>query len=60
MTENYLSSPNQVEDILLNSDDEVSMLLSKLDAVLVIVKEYLLDNESITMEQTKELINEVF
>jgi len=60
MTENYVLLPNQAEQILADVNDEVVMLLSKLDAVLVIVKEYLLDNESITMEQTKELINEVF
>jgi ATP-dependent metalloprotease FtsH len=60
MTENYISLPNQAEQILEDANDEVAMLLSKLDAVLVIVKEYLLDNESITMEQTKALINEIF
>ncbi|HIP51144.1 MAG TPA: AAA family ATPase [Campylobacterales bacterium] len=60
MTENYVLLPSQAEQILADANDEVAMLLSKLDAVLVIVKEYLLDNESITMEQTKELINEVF
>ena len=60
MTENYLSVPNQAEEILVDANEEVEMLLSKLDAVLVIVKEYLLDTESISMEQTKLLINEVF
>ena len=60
MTENYISLPNQEVQILADASDEVEVLLSKLDAVLVIVKEYLLDNESITMEQTKALINEVF
>ncbi|CAA6815424.1 MAG: Cell division protein FtsH (EC [uncultured Sulfurovum sp.] len=60
MTENYTASPNHSEQILADANDEVLMLLSKLDSVLVIVKEYLLDNESITMEQTKTLINEVF
>ncbi len=60
MTESYRASPHQGEEILLNANDEVSLLLSKLDTVLVIVKEYLLDNESITMQKTKELINEVF
>jgi ATP-dependent metalloprotease FtsH len=60
MTENYSSSPNYAEEILADANDEVTTLLSKLDVVLVIVKEYLLDNESITMDQTKELINGVF
>jgi ATP-dependent Zn protease len=60
MTESYTSFPNNSEQILVDVNDEVATLLSKLDAVLVIVKEYLLDNESITMEQTKALINEVF
>ncbi len=60
MTEDYHVSPNQAEQILVDANDEVVVLLSKLDAVLVVVKEYLLDNESISMEQTKTLINEVF
>ena len=60
MTDGYIPSPHQAEKILADADAEVAMLLSKLDAVLIVVKEYLLDNESITMEQTKELINEVF
>ena len=60
MTENYTSSPHHSEEILADANTEVLTLLSKLDTVLVIVKEYLLDNESITMEQTKNLINEVF
>ncbi|CAA6818340.1 MAG: Cell division protein FtsH (EC [uncultured Sulfurovum sp.] len=60
MTEDYLPSANHSSEILADAHDEVATLLSKLDSVLVIVKEYLLDNESITMEQTKELINEVF
>jgi len=60
MIESYTSSPNQSEQILIDASDEVATLLSKLDVVLVVVKEYLLDNESITMEQTKALINEVF
>ncbi len=60
MTEGYVSSPNHAAQILADADAEVVTLLSKLDSVLVIVKEYLLDNESITMEETKALINEVF
>ncbi len=60
MTDSYISSPNYAEQILADANDEVVVLLSKLDTVLVIVKEYLLDNESITMEETKALINEVF
>ncbi|CAA6799646.1 MAG: Cell division protein FtsH (EC [uncultured Sulfurovum sp.] len=60
MTEDYLSSPDHSAQLLAEAHDEVVTLLSKLDAVVVIVKEYLLDNESITMKQTKELINEIF
>ena len=60
MIEGYHSHPNQAEQLLADASDEVTTLLSKLDAVVVIVKEYLLDNESITMKKTKELIGEVF
>jgi len=60
MTEGYLVSPHQAEQILAEVNDEVATLLSKLEGALVVVKEYLLDNESITMEQTKKLIEESF
>jgi ATP-dependent metalloprotease FtsH len=60
MTDGYIVSPNHAEQILVDSSDEVATLLSKLDSVLVIVKEYLLDNESISMQETRALINEVF
>jgi ATP-dependent metalloprotease FtsH len=60
MTDGYLVSPNHAEQILIDASDEVSTLLTKLDSVLVVVKEYLLDNESISMEETRALINEVF
>jgi len=60
MVEGYNILPNHSEQILVDASDEVETLLTKLDAVVVVVKEYLLDNESITMEKTKELINEVF
>jgi len=60
MTEGYMVSPHQAEQILADVNDEVATLLSKLEGALVVVKEYLLDNESITMEQTKKLIEESF
>ena len=60
MTDTYSSSAHQAEEILLDMSDEVSSLLSKLEPVVVVVKEYLLDNESITMSQTKALIDEIF
>jgi len=60
MTDGYIVSPHQAEQFLVDSSDEVATLLSKLDPVLVVVKEYLLDNESISMEETRALINEVF
>ncbi len=60
MIEGYSSHPNQTEQILVDASNEVAILLSKLDPVVIIVKEYLLDNESISMQKTKELISEVF
>ena len=60
MTENYLSLPHQTEEILSKSHEEVTLLLSQLEAVLLVVKEYLLENESISMKQTKMFIDEVF
>ena len=60
MTEEYFTSPQQVQYLLAEANDEVKSLLSKLDTVVVVVKEYLLDNESISAIKTKELINEMF
>jgi len=60
MIDGYHPLPNQSEQILVDASDEVATLLAKLEPVLVVVKEYLLDNESITMKQTKELIDEIF
>ena len=60
MIEEYRVSPHQAEEILAEVNDEVATLLSKLEGALVVVKEYLLDNESITMAQTKKLIEESF
>jgi ATP-dependent metalloprotease FtsH len=60
MTEGYSISPHQAEEILAEVNDEVATLLSKLEGALVVVKEYLLDNESISMAQTKKLIEESF
>jgi len=60
MTEGYGASPYDAEKILADANDELLSLLSKLESVLLAVKAYLLEHESITMEQTKALINEGF
>jgi len=60
MIEGYGASPHHAEKILADANDEILSLLSKLESVLVSVQAYLLEHESITMEQTKALINEGF
>jgi ATP-dependent Zn protease len=60
MTNEYFVSSSQAQILLHETDDEVKNLLSKLSVVLEKVTEYLLENESITPQQTKKLMDELF
>ncbi len=60
MIENHLSVATQSQEILTRANDEVVTLLSKLQRVLTKVQAYLLENESISMTQTKKIIDEMF
>ena len=60
MTEEYFGSSQQVHTLLDEATEEVKNLLSKLEVVVDRVSIYLLENESITTEQTKKIMNELF
>ncbi|MBU1666850.1 ATP-dependent metallopeptidase FtsH/Yme1/Tma family protein [bacterium] len=60
MTEEYFGSSGQIQTLLTEATGEVKSLLSKLEVVVDQVTVYLLENESITAEQTKKIMDELF
>ncbi len=60
MSEEYFSTALHVQTLLANSTEEVTSLLSKMESVVDKVREYLLENESITPTETKDILDEVF
>ncbi len=60
MSEEYFSTVIHAQTLLSNSTEEVSSLLSKMERVVDRVREYLLENESISPTQTKGILDEVF
>ena len=60
MSDEYFSTALHAQTLLSNSTEEVSSLLSKMERVVEKVREYLLENESITPVQTKGILDEVF
>ena len=60
MSEEYFSTAIHAQTLLANSTEEVTSLLSKMEQVVEKVREYLLENESISPVQTKGILDEVF
>ena len=60
MTEEYFGSSGQVHALLAEATEEVKSLLSKLEVVVERVAVYLLENESITAQETKKIMDELF
>jgi len=60
MSEEYFSSHIQVETLLRDATLEVKSLLSQLNRVVDEVQDYLLKNETITPEETKRILDEIF
>jgi len=60
MNDEYFASPLHAETLLVESNTEVTSLLSKLELVVERVTEYLLENESITPKETKVIMDEIF
>jgi len=60
MSKGYFSSGADGEELLEYLSTEVRSLLTKLERVVDSVTEYLLKNESITPEETKAILDELF
>ena len=60
MSEAYFSSTHEGQQMLESLNNEVESLLTKLEPVVDAVKNYLLENESISSDETKNIINEIF
>jgi len=60
MSDDYFSSHIHIETLLRDATLEVKSLLSQLDKVVDEVKDYLLDNETITPKQTKKILDDIF
>ncbi len=60
MSENFIVTPLQEEELLRNTVSEVTALLKTLDKALSQVSEYLLLHENITQEKCKEILREIF
>jgi len=60
MANEYFSSSTQVETLLHDATLEVKSLLSKLEKAVERVRDYLLENETITPKETKKILDEIF
>jgi ATP-dependent metalloprotease FtsH len=60
MNDEYFASTLHLETLLVESNNEVTSLLTKLEPVVEKVTEYLLEHESISPETTKTIINDIF
>jgi len=60
MVDEFFSPNLSAEKILQESLKEVKAILSKLERAVEKTKEYLLENETITPEETKKIIDEAF
>jgi len=60
MSENFIVTPHQEEELLLATVSEVTTLLKSMDEALSKVSKYLLLYENITQKQCKEILEELF
>ncbi len=60
MADEYFSSSIHIETLLHDATLEVKSLLSKLDTAVKKVRDYLLENETITPKETKKILDEIF
>ena len=60
MSKEFFASPQEAQNMLDKLSDEVEGLLVNLSGVVERVRDYLLENESISSIKTKEIINEIF
>ncbi|HHO42292.1 MAG TPA: AAA family ATPase [Epsilonproteobacteria bacterium] len=60
MDDAFFADANQKEVLLQKSKVEVTSLIEKLESIHRQIVKYLLDNESITQEETREILRELF
>jgi ATP-dependent Zn protease len=60
MSDEYFSSHIQIETLLRDATLEVKSLLNQLSKVVDEVRDYLLENETITPQETKRILDEIF
>ncbi len=60
MGDHFTNRPQDEEMILQSAQEEVGIILEKLDVTHKKISAYLLENENITREQTQEIIREIF
>jgi len=60
MSENFIITPQQEEDLLRNSVSEVTTLLQTLGKALMQVTVYLKEHENITQEKCRDILRELF
>ena len=60
MSENFIVTPQQEEELLRESVSEVTTLLKTLDKALNEVSVYLLAHENITAEECREILRKIF
>ncbi len=60
MGDKFFSDAKESEDILQASLNDAASIIEKLTSVHKNITEYLLENESITQEETREMLREIF
>ena len=60
MSDNFIVTPQQEEELLRESVSEVSTLLKTLDGALSEISSYLLEHENITADECREILRKIF
>ncbi len=60
MSDNFIVTPKQEEELLSQSVEDVTTLLQRLEDVLKVISEYLLENENITQEKCRDILRSIF
>jgi len=60
MSDNFIITPQQEEELLRESVSEVNTLLQTLDKALKEIAAYLLENENITQEKCRDILRGIF
>ena len=60
MSDNFIVTPKQEEELLRESVSEVNTLLETLDSALNEISEYLLNHENITVDMCRDILRKIF